>query len=119
MKHVTLTPPNGSLFAGVQVDVPDEGGRDGRRIVGAAPAFRMEDRPTGRMVTVEVGGELEPETIAVMVPLERVNVDCNLDPGDTELRAVWAYEDSTIPNEVVDVPLDPAAARVVGGLRVS
>jgi len=99
MKPVALTPPNASLFAGVQVDVPDPDGRDGRRIVGAAPAFRMQgDR---------------------MVPLERVNVDCRLEPADTELRAVWAYEDSTLPNEQTSVSLDPAATRVVGGLRVS
>lgn len=117
MKPVTLTPPNASLFAGVQVDVPDPDGRDGRRIVGAAPAFRMENRPTGRMV--EVDGEFVPETEAVMVPLERVNVDCHLEPGDAELRAVWAYEDSTLPNELTSVSLDPAAVKVVGGLRVS
>lgn len=99
MKPVTLTPPNASLFAGVQVDVPDPEGRDGRRIVGAAPAFRMEgDR---------------------MVPLERVSVDCHLGPDDAELRAVWAYEDSTLPNEQTSVSLDQPAGRVVGGLRVS
>ena len=99
MKPVALTPPNASLFAGVQVDVPDPDGRDGRRIVGAAPAFRMQDDR--------------------MVPLERVNVDCHLEPGDAELRAVWAYEDSTLPNELTSVSLDPAAVKVVGGLRVS
>lgn len=99
MRSVTLTPPNSSLFAGVQVDVPDPDGRDGRRIVGAAPAFRMEgDR---------------------MVPLERVSVDCHLGPDDAELRAVWAYEDSTLPNEQTSVSLDQPAGRVVGGLRVS
>lgn len=99
MRSVTLTPPNASLFAGVQVDVPDPEGRDGRRIVGAAPAFRMEgDR---------------------MVPLERVSVDCHLGPDDAELRAVWAYEDSTLPNEQTSVSLDQPAGRVVGGLRVS
>lgn len=103
MKPVTLTPPNASLFAGVQVDVPDPDGRDGRRIVGAAPAFRME-------------GEGQD---ARMVPLERVNVDCHLQPDDTELRAVWAYEDSTLPNEQTTVSLDQPAGRVVGGLRVS
>lgn len=103
MRPVTLTPPNPSLFAGVQVDVPDPDGRDGRRIVGAAPAFRME-------------GDGED---ARMVPLERVRVDCHLEPADTELRAVWAYEDSTLPNEQTGVSLDPAAVRVVGGLRVS
>lgn len=99
MRSVTLTPPNASMFAGVQVDVPDPEGRDGRRIVGAAPAFRMEgDR---------------------MVPLERVSVDCHLGPDDAELRAVWAYEDSTLPNEQTSVSLDQPAGRVVGGLRVS
>lgn len=103
MRPVTLTPPNPSLFAGVQVDVPDPDGRDGRRIVGAAPAFRME------------GDGQE----ARMVPLERVRVDCDLEPGDSELRAVWAYEDSTRPNEQTGVSLDPTAIRVVGGLRVS
>ena len=95
MRSVTLTPPNASLFAGVQIDVPDPDGRDGRRIVGAAPAFRME-------------GEGEQ---ARMVPLERVRVDCHLRPGDTELRAVWAYEDSTLPNELVDVPGRPPRRR--------
>ena len=99
MRPVTLTPPNSSLFAGVQVDVPDEDGRDGRRIVGAAPAFRMQDDR--------------------MVPLERVHVVCELEPGDSELRAVWAYEDSTLPNEQTSVSLDPTAVKVVGGLRVS
>lgn len=117
MRPVTLTPPNAGLFAGVQVDVPDEDGRDGRRIVGAAPAFRMENRPTGR--TVEVDGELVPEVKAAMVPMERVNVVCELERGDRELRAVWAYEDSTLPNEQTSVSLDQPAERVVGGLRVS
>lgn len=95
MRPVTLTPPNASLFAGVQVDVPDPDGRDGRRIVGAAPAFRVVD-DTGRMV-----------------PLERVSVDCDLEPADTELRAVWAYEDSTIPNEIVET----SPRRRLGGAR--
>jgi len=97
MRPVTLTPPNPSLFAGVQVDVPDPDGRDGRRIVGAAPAFRMERE-----------GE-----DARMVPLERVRVDCHLEPADTELRAVWAYEDSTIPNEIVET----SPRRRLGGAR--
>ena len=111
MRPVTLTPPNPSLFAGVQVDVPDPDGRDGRRIVGAAPAFRMESRPTGRMVEIEC--ELVPEAVPVMVPLERVRVDCHLEPADTELRAVWAYEDSTIPNEIVET----SPRRRLGGAR--
>lgn len=97
MRPVTLTPPNASLFAGVQVDVPDPDGRDGRRIVGAAPAFRME-------------GEGQD---ARMVPLERVRVDCDLEPGDSDLRAVWAYEDSTLPNETVET----SPRRRLGGAR--
>lgn len=117
MKPITLTPPNASLFAGVQIDVPDEAGRDGRRIVGAAPAFRMELRPTGR--TVQVDGELVAETEPVMVPLERVRVDCHLQPSDTELRAVWAYEDSSLPNEQTGVSLEAGPERLVGGLRVT
>lgn len=100
MKPVTLTPPNPSLFAGVQVDVPDRDGRDGRRIVGAAPAFRME-------------GDGQD---ARMVPLDRVEVTCHLEPGDTELRAVWAYEDSTLPNEHVTVQL-AGRRRRLGGAR--
>ena len=112
MKPVTLTPPNASLFAGVQVDVPDPDGRDGRRIVGAAPAFRMENRLTGRRIEHE-GGVAEDETVPVMVPLERVRVDCDLEPGDSELRAVWAYEDSTIPNETVET----SPRRRLGGSR--
>lgn len=109
MKPITLTPPNASLFAAVQLDVPDPDGRDGRRIVGAAPAFRMEEErdDTGKVVR------------RWMVQLERVAVDCHLQPDDTELRAVWAYEDSTRPNEHTSVSLDPAAVKVVGGLRVS
>ena len=109
MRSVTLIPPNASLFAAVQVDVPDPDGRDGRRIVGAAPAFRVEeDRDAaGKVIRRR------------MLPLERVAVDCNIQPGDAELRAVWAYEDSTIPNEHVGVQLDAPAARTVGGLRVS
>ena len=109
MKPVTLTPPNASLFAAVQVDVPDPAGRDGRRIVGAAPAFRMEEERDGDGKVVR----------RWMVPLERVEVLCRLDGGDTELRAVWAYEDSSRPNEQASVSLDPTAARVVGGLQVS
>lgn len=109
MKPITLTPPNPSLFAAVQVDVPDPDGRDGRRIVGAAPAFRMEEERDGDGTVVR----------RWMVPLERVRVDCHLEPGDTDLRAVWAYEDSSLPNEHTGVSLDPAAVRVVGGLRVS
>lgn len=100
MKPVTLTPPNGSLFAAVQVDVPDPEGRDGRRIVGAAPAFRMDK-------------SVDPPR---MVPLERVNVDCHLEPGDTDLRAVWAYEDSTLPNEHVTVQR-AGRRRRLGGAR--
>ena len=98
-RTITLDAPNTQLFAAVQIDVPDPEGRDGRRIVGATPSYRMEgDR---------------------MVPLERVSVDCHLGPDDAELRAVWAYEDSTLPNEQTSVSLDQPAGRVAGGLRVS
>ena len=109
MKPVTLTPPNASVFAAVQIDVPDPNGRDGRRIVGAAPAFRVEeDRDeNGKVIR------------RLMLPVDRVEVHCHLEPGDSELRAVWAYEDSTIPNEHTAVSLDPAAVKVVGGLRVT
>lgn len=109
MKPVTLTPPNASLFAAVQLDVPDPEGRDGRRIVGAAPAFRVEeDRDdAGKVIRRR------------MLPLERVEVHCHLEPGDSELRCVWAYEDSTLPNEETSVSLNTGQARVVGGLRVT
>lgn len=111
MRPVTLTPPNASLFAAVQVDVPDPDGRDSRRIVGAAPAFRMEEErdAAGKVVR------------RWMVPLPRVDVLCNLQPGDDTARAVWAYEDSSLPNEQVDVQLDergaPAARATYGGGR--
>lgn len=104
MKPVTLTPPNASLFAAVQVDVPDPAGRDGRRIVGAAPAFCMEEERDGDGNVVR----------RWMVPLERVEVLCRLEPADDELRAVWAYEDSSRPNEHVDVTVKRARRRLGG-----
>jgi hypothetical protein len=88
---LTLTPPSGDLYAAVQVEDADG------RILGAAPAFRME-------------GDGQD---ARMVPLERVRVDCDLEPAHTELRAVWAYEDSTIPNEIVET----SPRRRLGGSR--
>ena len=105
---LTLDAPNPSLFAAVQVDVPDPDGRDGRRIVGAAPAFRMEEER-------DADGEVVRRW---MVPLQRVNVDCHIEPGDSAARAVWAYEDSSIPNEHVDVQLAARdGRRRLGGPR--
>lgn len=107
MKPVTLTPPNDSVFAAVQIDVPDPAGRDGRRIVGAAPAFRVEedrDEVTGKVIRRR------------MLPLDRVEVHCHLERGDTDLRAVWAYEDSTRPNEETSVT-PTAVRRRLGGPR--
>ena len=109
MTHtITLDAPNDQLFAAVQVDVPDPDGRDGRRIVGAAPAFRMEEErdADGKVVR------------RWMVPLARVEVLCNLEHGDATARAVWAYEDSSIPNERVDVQLAARdGRRRLGGPR--
>ena len=109
MTHtLTLDAPNEQLFAAVQVDVPDPEGRDGRRIVGAAPAFRMEEERDGDGKVVR----------RWMVPLPRVNVDCHLEAGDRTARAVWAYEDSSIPNEHVDVQLAARdGRRRLGGPR--
>ena len=100
-RTITLDAPNTQLFAAVQIDVPDPEGRDGRRIVGAAPAFRMEEERDGT-------GKV---TRRWMVPLPRVDVLCDLQPDDTTARAVWAYEDSSIPNEQMDVQLDEHGAQ--------
>lgn len=107
-RAITLDAPNASLFAAVQVDVPDPEGRDGRRIVGAAPAFRMEEERDSDGNVVR----------RWMVPLPRVGVLCHLQPDDSEARAVWAYENASIPNEEADVQLDETPAQTVGGLKV-
>ena len=107
-RTITLDAPNTQLFAAVQIDVPDPEGRDGRRIVGAAPAFRMEEErdAAGKVVR------------RWMVQLPRVNVDCRLEPGDSTARAVWAYEDSSLPTEEVDVQLAARdGRRRLGGPR--
>lgn len=96
MRTVTFKPPSDALFAAVQVDVPDPDGRDGRRVVGAAPAFRVTD-DDGRMV-----------------PLAHVAVHCDLQPGDVDLRAVWAYEDAARPNEQTTASLAGTRRRLGG-----
>lgn len=106
--NVTVTPPNGQLFAAVQLDVPDPAEPLGHRIIGAAPAFR-----------VEVERDEEGKIIRRwMMPLPRVQVVlCNLQPDDRAARAVWAYEDSTVPNEEVDLDLTGGAQRPRQGRR--
>lgn len=89
--QLSFTPPTGDLFAAVQVEASHDG--RGWRIVGASPAFRLESRPTGRMI--EVDGEQVPETISVMVPADAVGVDCKLDQQDTLIRCAWVHEDSS------------------------
>lgn len=100
--NVTVTPPNAKLFAAVQLDVPDEAAENGRRVIGAAPAFRVcEER--------DAQGNLVRRW---MEPLPRVEVVlCNLQPDDRSARAVWAYEDSTLPNEEVDLNVGGRAPR--------
>lgn len=85
MTHeIVVTPPNADLYAAVQVEAEDG------KVLGAMPAYRMKDRPTGRMV--EVDGKQVPETVAVMAPLERVPVRCH--PGHPAVVR-WVYEDDS------------------------
>ena len=88
---LTFQPPTGDLFAAVEVHASADG--EVWRVVGASPAFRLAERPTGRMI--EVDGEQVPEMHSVMVPASPVGVDCKLEPGDTLIRCAWVHEDSS------------------------
>ena len=88
---LSFQPPTGDLFAAVQVEASRDGER--WRVVGAAPAFRLAARSTGR--TIEVDGEQVPEIQNVMVPASPVGVDCKLEPADTLIRCAWVHEDSS------------------------
>ena len=76
MKTITLTPPPGNgLFAGVQVEAKRG---DVWEVVGAAPAFRLDEN-------------------RVMRPATTVGVTCKLEPGDDpQLRAGWLHEDAAL-----------------------
>lgn len=82
---LTLTPPSGDLYAAVQVEDADG------RVLGAAPAFTLAERATGRMLTA-ADGEQYPETEQIMVPARSVAV--TVKPGDPHI-ALWVHEDST------------------------
>lgn len=71
---VTITPPTGDLFAAVEVHASADG--ESWRIVGANPAFRLNDDNE-------------------MLPAASVAVDCKLQPADTLIRCAWIYEDSS------------------------
>lgn len=88
---LSFQPPTSDLFAAVEVHASVDG--ESWRVVGAAPAFRLVPRLTGRMI--EVDGEQVPELRDVMVPASPVGVDCKLEPGDTLIRCAWVHEDSS------------------------
>lgn len=100
-RKVTLTtpsPPAGHTFAAVQIEASQDG--ETWRVVGAEPT-RVRRRVNGEVVEL-----LKPE----------INAACHLQPGDTQIRALWVFEDASRPPLVTTH--DPnARQRRLGGSR--
>lgn len=95
----TPSPPAGHTFAAVQVEATNDDGETWR-IVGAEPT-RVPRRVDGEIVEV-----LKPE----------IHAACHLEPGDTQIRARWVFEDASRPPLITTH--DPnARTRRLGGPR--
>ncbi len=96
---ITLAPPDGSLYAAVEVWAASVSGEF--RKVGAYPAFTIVETVVGQTWSEEFG-ELVDETKREMKPAPKVGAPCYLQPDDTRLLCHWVYEDSALGLNTVE-----------------